>query len=498
MAESTAISWCERTWSPWIGCQKVSNGPLGACEGCYAAHLMDTRLHRAEYGGPGKGVGTRERTSPAYWRKLATWNAEAEQRGRPITVFPSLCDPFDNAVDPAWRLDHFQQIRRTPHLTHLLLTKRPQLIVTQWLEVLRLDRAIRNVAGEQPSDGQLLAFYPWPRNAAIGCTVVTQAEADRDIPHLLAAKAALNPAFAFVSCEPLMGPVDLTPYLGENWKHGREQAERGICLPGRPDRGIGDSPGRDDMAARGQTRRSMERGIETDPMHASESGARRGEIPAGPPHEGRAASVRAGAPAGISPLQGADPSPSDRQSRGWAEEAEPPGQPGTRDELRPASARDPYLGHVAPSAPGGRGQQERQAFGPGSGRDQAATGRGREAAEYRGGLRNSDADRFQDRTRGPAPGLDWTIAGGETDQGAHKARPSHPDWFRSLRDQCAAAAVPFHFKQWGEWVSVSEVEGPQTGFHAFEDGACVRRVGKKAAGRTLDGVTHDAMPQAQP
>ncbi|MFG1304210.1 DUF5131 family protein [Xanthobacter autotrophicus] len=49
------------------------------------------------------------------------------------------------------------------------------------------------------------------------------------------------------------------------------------------------------------------------------------------------------------------------------------------------------------------------------------------------------------------PPLGWAITGGETDQGAHKARPTHPDWFRSLRDQCAAAGVPFHFKQWGEW-----------------------------------------------
>ena len=52
-------------------------------------------------------------------------------------------------------------------------------------------------------------MLPWPRNAAVGCTIVTQEEADRDVPILLAAKAALNPAFAFLSMEPLMGPVEL-------------------------------------------------------------------------------------------------------------------------------------------------------------------------------------------------------------------------------------------------------------------------------------------------
>jgi protein gp37 len=87
-------------------------------------------------------------------------------------------------------------------------------------------------------------------------------------------------------------------------------------------------------------------------------------------------------------------------------------------------------------------------------------------------------------------GIDWVIAGGES--GPH-ARPAHPDWFRSLRDQCAAASVPFHFKQWGEFVSVSEVEGPGA-HYTFPDGNTVRRTGKAAAGRLLDGVEHNGFP----
>lgn len=88
------------------------------------------------------------------------------------------------------------------------------------------------------------------------------------------------------------------------------------------------------------------------------------------------------------------------------------------------------------------------------------------------------------------PRIHWVITGGESGPGA---RPTHPQWFRELRDQCAAAGTPFLFKQWGEWVSVSEVEGPGR-HHQFEDGATVRRVGKKLAGRTLDGVIHNAFP----
>lgn len=89
-----------------------------------------------------------------------------------------------------------------------------------------------------------------------------------------------------------------------------------------------------------------------------------------------------------------------------------------------------------------------------------------------------------------ARGIDWVIAGGES---GTQARPTHPDWFRGLRDQCGAANVPFLFKQWGEWISVSESEGPGA-HHRFDDGATVRRLGKKAAGRLLGGVEYSEFP----
>ncbi|MCX7062812.1 MAG: phage Gp37/Gp68 family protein [Gammaproteobacteria bacterium] len=94
--------------------------------------------------------------------------------------------------------------------------------------------------------------------------------------------------------------------------------------------------------------------------------------------------------------------------------------------------------------------------------------------------------------------LDWIIAGGES--GPH-ARPMHPDWGRSLRDQCAAAGVPFLFKQWGEWAPVdpcmpSELQESEELAGKLVDG--MHRVGKKAAGRKLDGRTHDGSSAAQP
>ena len=92
----------------------------------------------------------------------------------------------------------------------------------------------------------------------------------------------------------------------------------------------------------------------------------------------------------------------------------------------------------------------------------------------------------------PAPGvcIDWVIVGGES--GTH-ARPMHPAWVRSLRDQCAIAHVPFMFKQWGEWVCDSQHGLSASGVRCklFSDGTLVERIGKKAAGRLLDGRTWD-------
>lgn len=95
-------------------------------------------------------------------------------------------------------------------------------------------------------------------------------------------------------------------------------------------------------------------------------------------------------------------------------------------------------------------------------------------------------------------GLDWVIVGGESGRGA---RPMNPDWARSLRDQCTAAGVSFLFKQWGEWVAEDQspegiiLPGKSTR-HWGDDAPGVYKVGKKAAGRELDGRTWDEYPVA--
>ena len=77
-------------------------------------------------------------------------------------------------------------------------------------------------------------------------------------------------------------------------------------------------------------------------------------------------------------------------------------------------------------------------------------------------------------------GIHWVIVGGESGPGA---RRMYVEWVRSLRDQCQAAGVPYFFKQWGAWIT-----------EEYEDGPQMRKVGKKAAGRLLDGRTWDEYP----
>lgn len=116
-------------------------------------------------------------------------------------------------------------------------------------------------------------------------------------------------------------------------------------------------------------------------------------------------------------------------------------------------------------------------------------------------------------------GIDWVIVGGES--GAH-ARPMHPDWVRSIRDQCQAAGVPFFFKQWGEWVFENQLPVPSVEIIGYEKYSCRHlrqtpsdglmaqrsqyriytnggfnyyRVSKKKAGRLLDGREWNEFPE---
>jgi protein gp37 len=286
MAETTKIEWADKTFSPWEGCQKVGPG----CDHCYA----ESRNARFQGGNWGPGA-PRRMMSDGYWRNPLRWNRQLAAMGERQTVFPSLCDPFDNAAPEGGRARFGALIEATPNLEWLLLTK-------------RIGNAV---------DG-LIEMFPngVPSNVRVGATIVNHAEWLRDFPKMGAVRVAVGRRL-FLSCEPLLGTIDL------------------------------------------------------------------------------------------------------------------------------------------------------HAFGPIWGKI-----------------------------------VGWVIAGGES---GHEARPMHPDWVRSIRDQCATSGVPFLFKQWGEWAPREDGDRciAEDGVHmpnlepsgSNGDGTVrISRVGKKKSGRVLDGVQHDGFP----
>ena len=309
--KNSPIQWTDHTWTPWLGCRKVSLG----CDNCYIVRTTPYRTRHLVHGG------RREELSIAYWKQPLGWNrayaaeyAAADYGGDPLPqrprVFPSLCDWLDDEVPITWLANFLDLIRRTPNLDWQLLTKRPQNFED------RITAACNFAAtGNQHTAAALchewLAGYA-PDNVWLGVSVETQKYADERIPLLLAAPARIR----FLSCEPLLGSVDL-----------------GLV------------------------------GLLNDAVDGSSM-------------------------------------------------------------------------------------------------------------------------------------INWVICGGESDDSKiTKARPMHPDWARGLRDQCAAAGVPFFFKQWGEWARPEDV--PQQHWsehHTYIDHQYMMRVGKHAAGRLLDGVEHNAMP----
>ena len=179
MAENSKIEWCDHTFNPWIGCTKVSDG----CKNCYAERLMDTFYKRVSWGPQGKRI----RTSEFYWRRPLKWNEQLHKDVRRLRVFcGSVCDVFEYKGDQPelddWRGDLFNLINLTPNLNWLLLTKRPE-------------------------DASFL-IGDW-HNIWLGTSVEDQVSSDERLPHLLRHPAAVH----FLSCEPLLGPVDLSPYI---------------------------------------------------------------------------------------------------------------------------------------------------------------------------------------------------------------------------------------------------------------------------------------------
>jgi protein gp37 len=181
MAKDSKIEWTNHTFNPWWGCVRVSP----ACRNCYAEAIA----HRFGISVWGKRS-ERRMLSDAYWSEPYKWNKSAEVAGvRPRVFCASMADVFEDRteLDPL-RLRLWELIDRTKSLDWLLLTKRPHLVrqMVPW--------------------GAL-----WPENVWLGTTAETQLWAERRVPQLLNYPARVR----FVSCEPLLGAIDLSPWMYE-------------------------------------------------------------------------------------------------------------------------------------------------------------------------------------------------------------------------------------------------------------------------------------------
>lgn len=226
MAENSGISWTHHTFNCWKGCRKVSP----ACKNCYAESFA--KRFGEDFGG------RRILTGDSYWKQPLKWNREAEKTGVRYRVFcASLADVFEEWNGPIhdskgaelrisedgritdcidWtrpltasdvRTRLFELIDATPNLDWMLLTKRPENILKMWPE---------------PTNNALSPFPNKRYNVWLGTTVENQQYADKRIPELLKCRD-LAPVL-FLSCEPLLGPVDLQRYLFVGDEGGWEYA----------------------------------------------------------------------------------------------------------------------------------------------------------------------------------------------------------------------------------------------------------------------------------
>lgn len=413
------IEWTEVTWNPVTGCTKVSEG----CRNCYAERMSKRLAGRCGYP---KDEPFRVTLHPEKLDEPLKWK-------KPRRIFVnSMGDLFHEDV-PDDFLDRVFAVMAhatcATCATFLILTKRPGRM-QQYLS--SLDR--KDKIGRWLDTVGHYRAVAWPiPNVWLGVSVENQATADERIPLLLQTPAAVR----FVSCEPLLGPVDLRPWI-KRYYHG-----------GVPGLRVGDT-----LLPPSVTGKStlLEYAKEVDPN---------------------------------------GPQRTDRVYLTTDLEA-----------ARLFALAYPY-GHVYRAVPALPLENDPDCNEPGLS--------------------------YQTPTAivvpPDTPVIDWVIAGGET---GPNARPCNPNWVRSLRDQCQEAGTKFFFKSWGEWAPsmpfvidhsqriekglplpkqyvvldsglTDEDMKRDRGIRAAITGTAgitMAKVGKRAAGRLLDGRTWDEIPEA--
>jgi protein gp37 len=215
MADHSAIEWTDATWNPLRGCSRVSAG----CQHCYAEGVA------ARFSGPGlpyeglihpttRGWNGKIRLVPEVMDQPIRWK-------RPRRIFVnSMSDLFHEWVPDSYIAAVFAVMAATPHHVYQILTKRPGrmlLWLKSWMQASpypKMHECLKGVIGYHHPRRPAITDGPWPLpNVWLGVSVENQVTADERIPLLLQCPAAVR----WLSCEPLLGRVDLCDHLGMWW-----------------------------------------------------------------------------------------------------------------------------------------------------------------------------------------------------------------------------------------------------------------------------------------
>jgi protein gp37 len=476
MGDRTKISWTDATWSCFRGCSRTiaagattsgCGDPTGG--GCYAER---NGYRFAASGLPYDGL-VRMTPNGARWTgKVMLVDRhllDPIRWERPRRIFTtSVSDPFHERYSNETIALVFGVMAVTQRHIHQLLTKRVKRM-REWYEWLAraaagenggrgmspaaycfalLQRYVRDQTKFSEADSKLLsrsdivdaAFAaPWPlTNVWPMASVEHQFAAEERINELLRVPGVVHG----LSCEPLIGHVDLSKWLGEF--HGdQDQESGGIRLRGGDGGRAGDRERWDNLAGGGSSWRPMGRAAEIDSLCSNDRRPDGNEGVSNSASHGRWQTDDCAVASShlVSSLR-SNPGRHDREPQERDQARQPTGQLRSRDGLRAAPPCD------ARTAARSRGKSERNEEPRGeididSGRGDSSSTRSRMDADgNRRYVQHHIPTCLGDRARQDS--LGWIICGAESGPGA---RPADPAWFRSLRDQCRAAGVAFFLKQ---------------------------------------------------